>query len=208
MDIETYRNIGEAYQYVEKIEEFGPGGVPCSKLGLLLSLDKDADQGLVTILKRLHDDLDAAVLEAYGWTDLATAIPLADRLAAGGPEAEALEQQLLVRLVALNHERAAEERRGIIRYLRPDYQAPGATSPQQAEIGLPDDDEATPATAAPVILEWPADLPAQVAAVRKLLSAIGQSPETLSACFGRKSVKRTAQITAILATLRALGLIA
>jgi hypothetical protein len=166
------------------------------------------DQGLVTILKRLHDDLDAAVLEAYGWTDLATAIPLADRLAAGGPEAEALEQQLLVRLVALNHERAAEERRGIIRYLRPDYQAPGATSPQQAEIGLPDDDEATPATAAPVILEWPADLPAQVAAVRKLLSAIGQSPETLSACFGRKSVKRTAQITAILATLRALGLIA
>jgi hypothetical protein len=52
---------------------------------------------------------------------------------------------------------------------------------------------------------WPADLPTQVAAVRKLLPTVGQAPETLSACFGRKSAKRTAQITAILATLRALG---
>ena len=79
---------------------------------------------------------------------------------------------------------------------------------QQTEIALPDDDDATPDTAAPVMLDWPADLPAQVAAVRKLLPAVGQAPETLSACFGRKSAKRTAQITAILATLRALGLIA
>ena len=165
------------------------------------------EQGLVTLLKQLHDDLDAAVLEAYGLSDLATAIPLADRLARGGAEAEALEQQLLVRLVALNHERAAEEKRGIIRYLRPDYQAPGAAPAQQTEIGLPDD-EATPDTAAPVTLDWPADLPAQVATVRKLLPAVGQVPETLAACFGRKSAKRTAQITAILATLRALGLIA
>jgi hypothetical protein len=28
------------------------------------------DQGLVSILKQLHDDLDEAVLEAYGWSDL------------------------------------------------------------------------------------------------------------------------------------------
>ncbi len=32
--------------------------------------------------------------------------------------------KLLTRLVALNHERAAEEKRGLIRWLRPDYQAP------------------------------------------------------------------------------------
>src|SRR5690606_26747436 len=28
------------------------------------------EQGLVSILKQLHDDLDAAVAEAYGWPDL------------------------------------------------------------------------------------------------------------------------------------------
>ena len=34
MDLETYRRIGEAYQYVERIEDYGPGGLPYSKLGL------------------------------------------------------------------------------------------------------------------------------------------------------------------------------
>ena len=41
--------------------------------------------------------------------------------------------------------------------------------------------------------------------LRKLLPAHGPDAETLSACFGRKSQKRSDQITAILATLRALG---
>jgi len=56
----------------------------------------------------------------------------------------------------------------------------------------------TPAT-------WPAELPAQVAAINKLIPTIGQDPETLAACFGRKNKKRTDQINAILATLKALG---
>jgi hypothetical protein len=70
------------------------------------------DKGLVSVLKQIHDELDAAVLEAYGWSDLkrgtggppvssptehgqAARAPLADILARGGPEGEALEQQLL-----------------------------------------------------------------------------------------------------------------
>ena len=36
-----------------------------------------------------------------------------------------LEETILHRLVALNAERAAEERRGLIRWLRPDFQRPG-----------------------------------------------------------------------------------
>ena len=170
------------------------------------------DQGLVSVLKQIHDDLDAAVLEAYGWTDLTTATtPPADVLAQGGPAAEALEQQLLTRLVSLNHERAAEEQRGHIRHLRPDYQAPGSatTASHQPEIGLTGEDEASPPETAPAAqLDWPAELPAQVAAVRKLLPTIGPDPATLSASFGRKNPKRTDQITAILTTLRALGLLA
>ncbi len=41
--------------------------------------------------------------------------------------------------------------------------------------------------------------------IRKLLPTVGQDPDTLAACFGRKSQKRTTQITAILDTLKALG---
>jgi len=181
------------------------------KLRSGISLDaKDKavhDKGLVSVLKQIHDDLDAAVLDAYGWSDLATAIPAADTLARGGPGAEALEQNILTRLVALNHERAAEEKHGLIRWLRPDFQAPATATAQQAEIGL-GDDETSPDTAADsVILDWPADLPAQVVAIRKLLPTVAPNPDTLAACFGRKSKKRVDQITAILDTLKALGLI-
>ena len=59
-----------------------------------------------SIIDRLHQQIDAAVAQAYGWpTDLAPA-------------------DIVTRLVALNHERAAEEKAGTIRWLRPDYQIP------------------------------------------------------------------------------------
>jgi hypothetical protein len=65
--------------------------------------------GLVSVLAELHDRLDALVLQAYGWTDLAPALvgqpggtlPWLEKPAA---QAEA-EEELLVRLVALNAER-------------------------------------------------------------------------------------------------------
>lgn len=56
MDIETYRNIGQAYRYVERIEAYGPGGLPFSKLGVWLTLDTSADQGLVNMLLEIHAD--------------------------------------------------------------------------------------------------------------------------------------------------------
>lgn len=65
MDPSTYRNIGEAYSYVEKIEEYGPGGVPYSKLGLWLSYDENnlnsesyasADRGASGMLLEMHYD--------------------------------------------------------------------------------------------------------------------------------------------------------
>ena len=60
MDLETYRNIGEAYKYVEKIEMYGLGGVPVSKLGMWLTLDNVADHGVVNMLLELHDDFIVA----------------------------------------------------------------------------------------------------------------------------------------------------
>jgi len=56
MDMSTYRNIGEAYSYVERIEEYGPGGVPYSKLGVWLTLNDEADRGTVNMLLEMHYD--------------------------------------------------------------------------------------------------------------------------------------------------------
>ena len=60
MDIETYRNIGKAYEYVEKIEKYGIGGVPVSKLGMWLTLNDKADHGVVNILLETQNDFIVA----------------------------------------------------------------------------------------------------------------------------------------------------
>jgi len=60
MDMETYRNIGEAYRYVEQIEDYGPGGMPVSRLGLWFSGDFEADQGLTNMLLEMHYDFNLA----------------------------------------------------------------------------------------------------------------------------------------------------
>jgi hypothetical protein len=170
------------------------------------------DQGLVTLLRQIHDELDAAVHEAYGWADLHPLTP--ER-----------EPELLTRLVALNHERAAEEKTGHIRWLRPDYQAPcsgGLRPPSsdspQAEPGghrPPLQQPALPGTEPPApktenskseTLAWPDRLPDQVTLLRQFLAIDPTaSAEILSARFGRKSPKRTDQIAGILETLRGLG---
>jgi hypothetical protein len=87
------------------------------------------EQGLVSVLKQLHDELDLAVLDAYGWADLA---PLMQIVTGNAPSPEKsrddskrqLDETLLQRLVDLNSQRADEEKQGLIRWLRPDYQNP------------------------------------------------------------------------------------
>lgn len=58
-------------------------------------------QLFIGVLKQLHDELDAAVCDAYGWRD--------------APDDDAI----LERLVALNAERVREEAQGRVRWLRP-----------------------------------------------------------------------------------------
>ncbi|MDN5204327.1 hypothetical protein QQ008_23245 [Fulvivirgaceae bacterium BMA10] len=50
MDIETYKNIGHAYGYVEKIEEYGVGGVHEAAVGLWFANSKVHDEGVVRML--------------------------------------------------------------------------------------------------------------------------------------------------------------
>ena len=194
------------------------------------------DQGLVTVLRQIHDELDQAVLEAYGWGDLKTQdykTQDARRKKRGRergkehaqrgafqscvlPSSVSLEQELLTRLVALNHERAAEEKRGLIRYLRPAYQNPSAAAPPPVQTdltGTETSDHSKSNIQNSTLPSWPDRLPEQVTLLRKLHTHTPPDPETgaaehaerLSAHFGRKNKKRTDQIEGILETIKGLG---
>lgn len=52
------------------------------------------------------------------------------------------DEEILERLVALNAERAEEESRGIVRWLRPEFQNPTAGGAKQKGLALVDDDPA------------------------------------------------------------------
>ena len=145
------------------------------------------EQGLVSVLRQLHDDLDAAVLDAYGWSDLTPLLRVAhgnDAPAEGQSRDEAkrvFDENILERLVALNAERAAEEARGIVRWLRPEFQNPdarGAThsSPKQGKLDTGTDDDAiTPTGNKPQ--PWPKDTVDQV---RSLLDQLSSSTKPLT----------------------------
>ncbi|HBM84580.1 MAG TPA: SAM-dependent methyltransferase [Halieaceae bacterium] len=165
-------------------------------------------QGLVSVLRELHDELDRAVFEAYGWSDLADALvgkpgattPLPDKPA---EQAEA-EEALLTRLVELNAQRAAEEAQGHVRWLRPEYQAPDAAQ-LGADLAATESPEAV-ATAAsqPAARKqaWPKSLRDQIEAVRGQLALAPQATDTLAAAYKRKPAKSVAQV---LSALEGLG---
>lgn len=142
------------------------------------------DQALVSTLRLLHDDLDAAVAAAYGWpADLAA-------------------DEILERLVALNATRAKEEKLGQVRWLRPEFQAPAQDSlslpaaPKPAKSG--------PAAASPKRSRgktpWPKERPAQVEAVSNALTALGRETTAaeLAADFARAKQETISEILAAL----------
>jgi hypothetical protein len=140
------------------------------------------DQGLIGILRDLHDQIDAAVAEAYGW-----------------PEGLS-DDEILHRLVALNRDRAAEEARGHIRWLRPDYQNPAGKAVQAKGEQTAMDIGPTETTAkAP----WPKSLPEQIAAVRNALHDLGTAtPEQVARQFLRA---RSTSVQPLLESLTAIG---
>jgi hypothetical protein len=151
----------------------------------LTDAEKDVyDAGLVGVLGKIHDDLDAAVAEAYGWpTDLG-------------------DEEILQRLVALNHERAAEERAGEIRWLRPEFQAPKEAAARkavqiEAELVVAEGEVKKP--------RLPDALPDQVAAIRNMLAGADDAitATELSRCFtqGRRAEKKVEEVLRTLALL-------
>ena len=147
------------------------------------------DKALIATLKQLHDDLDTAVADAYDWP-----WPMSD-------------EEILERVVALNKERAAEEARGVIRWLRPDYQNPPtkpARKQVEMELGKGDDKPAAKAKATKAKkLPWPKTLPERVRAVENVIKTHGLEPApALAKRFLRV---KTTEIHEILDTLATLG---
>lgn len=142
------------------------------------------DAGLVGVLKQIHEDIDRATAAAYGWPgDLS-------------------DEAILERLVALNRERAAEERDGHIRWLRPGFQAPEATRPKkqqlEADLAAGEDSRKKPAL--------PRGLPDQVAAVRAMLAEAETAVDAaaLARQFSQGSRAR-GKVEDVLKTLTILG---
>lgn len=104
------------------------------------------EEGCISVLKQIHEELDAAVFDAYGWNGIPAALKNAHtgqffdfrtgavsvtEFADASQFATAVkayertvEQEILTRLVDLNRQRVAEEAEGNIRWLRPEYQNP------------------------------------------------------------------------------------
>lgn len=151
-----------------------------------------ADQGLTSVLLGLHQVLDSAVLKAYGWPDDLSA------------------EQMLERLVALNKERSEEERRGVIRWLRPEFQNPGHAEPQQQGLrGVdPGDAPGKPGIGAPApkaSQAWPKKLPEQISVIRDLV-APGTS-WSAAAAAGTFKYANVEQVREIMESLGSLGLL-
>ena len=142
------------------------------------------DAGLVSVLRQLHDELDAAVATAYGW------------LRDGRPETDLPAAEILTRLVALNAARAAEEATGQIRYLRPAYQSPTGQTTQTGLNITTKDTKSTKPTASKAKEPWPKPLSERVAAVERALAASASpvTPAQLAKHFHRANPEDLAEI--------------
>jgi hypothetical protein len=138
------------------------------------------DQGLLGILRDIHDRIDAEVAAAYGWpADL--------------PDAEILQ-----RLVDLNHERAAEEARGLVRWLRPDYQNPAGRTVSGKTAAMDLGPTEVTGTA-----PWPKSMQDQFAALLGVLADMDQAtPQQIARRFQRL---RPATVQPMLETLALMG---
>lgn len=116
--------------------------------------------------------------------------------------------------MALNAERAAEEKRGLtrpglarpglIRWLRPEFQNPEGRQAEQTGIEV----EAATSVAAKDKLSWPKSLPEQAQAIRRVLDEQPLTVDQLAAQFKgarRERVEELLQTLAVLGQVRESG---
>ena len=144
--------------------------------------------GLVSVLRQLHDDLDAAVFAAYGWP------------------ASLTDAEILERLVALNGERSKEEASGLVRWLRPAYQNPGGAQAQQAALAVGEAGDGKHGKSGKRMgkFAWPKTMAERVMAVSGALAGVKEAV-TAADVAGGFSRAKAADVGEILETLCAMG---
>lgn len=149
------------------------------------------DDGLVLILKELHEKLDEAVAVAYGWP------------------ADSSDEEILARLVSLNKERAKEEKRGLVRWLRPEYQIPRFGSDKEKAEQLEADlgEGGAPVKEGPKP-SFPTDERDQTPAVlQRLMEADGTLDANAIALSFKQGRRALPAVSAVLAALYRMGLV-
>ena len=146
------------------------------------------DAGLVSVLRQLHDDLDAAVFAAYGWPTSLTGAEILDRL------------------VALNGERSKEEASGLVRWLRPAYQNPGGARGQQGALAVGEAGVGKHRKSGKKMgkLAWPKTMAERVMAVSGALAGVKEAVTAADVAGGFSRAKAT-DVGEILETLCAVG---
>lgn len=193
------------YNALERVRELDAGiGDP------LTPAERDTyDAGQIAILKELHDEIDREVFAAYGWSDLGERLIGKPGGTTPSPhkseDQEAAEEELLVRLVALNQARIAEERAGTVHWLRPEFQKPRLAAKVKGETQIEAD---LGETAIAEEAKWPADGLDQIRSVRELLARADAPiaiPALAAAFAGRNTPKRRDRVQQVLETLVATG---
>ncbi|MFC3579985.1 class I SAM-dependent DNA methyltransferase [Sphingomonas hylomeconis] len=169
------------YNLREKLRQHGP----------FTPVEQDQRRrGRVDIIAQLHDRIDDAVADAYGWPrDLS-------------------DEAIVTRLVALNAERHAEEKAGKVRWLRPDYQLPRAGVTVLAPKAQPEQIEALLPAAATRKPAFPRDAIGQTAAVlADLRGGAGLTSAEIARRYAQ-GLRSEPRIAATLAALVRLGHVA
>lgn len=106
-----------------------------SDADLNLLKDPTCHDPAIEHLRRLHEEMDRAVLDAYGWTDIEVP-PFCPTTPAEQKALEAFQDEIIDRLFVLNAERAAEEARAAAA-TKPKGKPP--TKPTRKRTKKPDD---------------------------------------------------------------------
>jgi len=139
---------------------------------------------MIGMLASIQDDLDEAIAEAYGWPTNLT------------------DEQLLERLVALNKERAEEEEAGLVRWLRPSFQAPDKVEQKSLTKASKKSTAAAPIAKA----LWPKEPTERLIALRNALRS-ANAPRTTAELAGGFKGARKATVEKMLQALVSVGAI-
>lgn len=134
------------------------------------------------VLQQELNAIDQAVFEAYGLASDST------------------EEEILEFLVQLNSDRALEETKGVVPYIRPEFQAHNGRAGRSGDLAL----EISESTEAPRALQWPDALPDQVVSIGRVLAG-SRKPLTAADVARAFAGKRAASVKPVLDALAAIG---